>query len=324
MELSALGERELISLIRKKFSCLPPDVLVGIGDDAAVVRAGKEFLLITKDLLIEDVHFLSSFHPPFLLGRKSLNVNLSDIASMGGVPRFALLGLGLPARTDLGWMNEFFSGFKEAANESGVALVGGDISKANKILISVTLIGRGKNVVQRNGAKPGHLIYVSGTLGNAMQGLFLLKKGYRLGQDKKADFFLQSFLNPEPQVALGQELSRLRLASSMIDVSDGLSVDLNHICEESKVGAEIRVDLLPVSSRMSHFKERPHTRVLHGGEDYQLLFTVPPALEKSVNRLKKKYKISLIGKITRKMEVYLVDSCGKRTLLRIRGYEHFK
>jgi len=324
MKLQNLGERELISRIRKDFSGFSPDVLIGIGDDAAVIRSGKKNLIITQDLLFEGIHFLKALHPPFLLGRKSLNVNLSDVAAMGGAPKYALLGLGLPPETDSNWLKEYFSGFRSASEEEGVALIGGDVSAAKNISISVTVIGEGKNIIQRGGAQEGHLLFVSGSLGDARQGLILLKKGCRLSDDKKADPFLQAFLNPLPQITLGQELSRLNLASSMIDVSDGLSVDLFHLCQESRVGAEIYLEKLPLSPEIHNFQKQPYRLALHGGEDFQLLFTVPPQNLKSLLRLQKKHKITSIGKVIKKRAILLVDRKGKRKPLAIRGYQHFK
>jgi thiamine-monophosphate kinase len=323
MKLQSLGEKELISRIRKDFSKLHPQVLVGIGDDAAVFKHGKEFLIITKDLLFEGVHFLSSLHPPFLLGRKSLMVNLSDVAAMGGLPKYALLGLGLPPEMDSSWLEQYFAGFRSAAGEEGVALIGGDVSQTKKIAISVTVIGEGKNIIQRRGAEAGHHVFASGSLGNARQGLILLKKGYKLGDNKKADPFLQAFLNPSPPTTLGKELSRLKLASSMIDVSDGLSVDLSHLCEESGVGAEIHLDRLPLSPEIRHFQRQPYRLALHGGEDYELLFSVPPRNLRSLSRLQNKHKITFIGRMIEKKKIFLIDRSGKRSPLKIRGYQHF-
>jgi len=324
MKLQNLGERELISRIRKDFSKFIPDVFLGIGDDAAVVKVGKKYLIFTKDLLFEGIHFIKDLHPPYLLGRKSLNVNLSDIAAVGGVPKYALLGLGLPSKTDTGWLKEYFSGFKSAVEEGGLALIGGDISESKKISISVTVIGEGQNIIQRGGAKEGHLLFVSGSLGDTKQGFILLKKGYRLGDDKRADLFLKAFLNPLPQISLGKELSRLNLASSMIDVSDGLSVDLSHLCQESGVGAEVYLDRLPLSPEIYHFRKQPYGLALHGGEDYQLLFTVPPQNLKFLLRLQKKYRITSIGRIIKKRQIFLVNQKGKRKPLKISGYQHFK
>ncbi|MFP4082906.1 MAG: thiamine-phosphate kinase [Candidatus Aminicenantes bacterium] len=324
MKLESLEENELISAIRREFSGRNPDLLLGIGDDAAVVKAGKKNLIFTKDLLVEDFHFKSSLHPPYFLGRKSLNINLSDIAAIGGRPRYALLGLALPDKMDPSWVIEYFSGLKSAARGSGVNLVGGDISEAKKIFISVTVVGEGKNILKRRGARPGDLLFVSGTLGDAKQGLILLKKAYDLGRDRKADALLKAFLDPRPQVSLGMEISRKKLASSMIDVSDGLSVDLSHLCQESGCGAEIDVRRLPLSPELRSWQRKAVDFALHGGEDYRLLFSVPPERAGSLSLLQKKYKLTFIGRMIKKKSLYLIDQKGKKKPLKIRGYQHFR
>ncbi len=324
MKLRSLKEKELISAIRKEFSLSHKDLFLGIGDDAAVIKAGRKYLILTKDLLLEDFHFILALHPPYFLGRKSLSVNLSDIAAMGGSARYALLALGLPSRIPTSWVEDYFSGFQSVAKRWGVMLVGGDISQSRKVTISVTVVGEGKNIVQRKGAGPGNFLFVSGCLGDAKQGLVLLKKGFKLGQDKKANPLLRAFLDPSPQLSLGQDLSRHRLASSMIDVSDGLSVDLFHLCEESGCGAEIYQEQLPVSAELRLWQKRAYDFALHGGEDYQLLFSVPPEKRDSVLRLKRKYKITPIGRMIRERKLYLIDRKGLRRTLEIKGYQHFK
>jgi thiamine-monophosphate kinase len=324
MKLRILQERELVLGIRKDFSHFEKDLILGIGDDAAAIKAGEKYLLLTKDLLIEDFHFIKALHPPYFLGRKSMSVNLSDIAAMGGKPKYALLGLGVPSRTSPRWLEEYFSGFKSSCREWDAVLVGGDLSQSKKVVISVTIIGQGENIIQRRGARPGHLVFVSGELGNARQGLLLLKRGFELGDNRKADPLLKAFLNPDPQLALGQELSRFKLASSMIDVSDGLSVDLLHLCEESGCGAVVEQENLPLSRELCFWQKRPYEFALHGGEDYQLLFSVPPGRRDSIARLKKRYKISCIGKMIREKNLYLLDHRGKRKPLEIKGYQHFR
>lgn len=323
MKLQLLGEREILSALRKEFSDSHEDLILGIGDDAAVVKAVKKNLILTKDLLIEDIHFITALHPPSLLGRKSLNVNLSDVAAMGGKPKYALLGLGLPPSTKPSWLEEYFSGFKSAVEEWGVALVGGDVSQSKKIVISVTVVGEAKNFIRRRGGSPGHLLFVSGDLGDARQGLLLLKKGFKLGDDKRADPLLKVFLDPVPQLYLAQELSRYKLASSAIDTSDGLSVDLFNLCQESGCGAEIEKEKLPLSPELRLWQRKPYDFALHGGEDYQLLFSVAPESRESLLKLQKKYKIACIGRMVRKKGIYVIDRRRKRRSLEIKAYQHF-
>jgi thiamine-monophosphate kinase len=325
MKLKSLGERELIALIRQEFSGRRKDILLGIGDDAAVLRPGKYFSVITKDLLVENVDFIRRLHPAFYIGRKSLNVNLSDIAAMGAAPKYALLGLGLPRDLSVEWIQEFLAGFKSAARRERVALVGGDISKASKITISVTVIGEGQTIVRRDGARSGDLVFVSGTLGDAKLGFMLMNRGATLGRDRITDAALRAFLDPVPRVALGQKISGGKIASSMIDTSDGLSVDLMHLCEESGTGAEIDLTELPLSAGMKAFGGRNAFRyALHGGEDFELLFTVRPRKIKAVAGLQRIHKITPIGRIIREKGIFAVDRRGRRMPLAVRGYEHFK
>jgi len=323
MKLHRLGEKELILAIREEFRTRQAGLEIGIGDDAAVFKIGGKNLVVTKDLLLESVHFLLRLHPPRLLGRKSLNVNLSDLAAMGALPKYALLGLGIPLRTETGWIEDFFAGFKSAAKEHGVKLIGGDVTRAQKVALSVTLLGEGRNIIERGGARPGHFLFVSGALGEAREGLLLLKKGAKLGEDKRVDKMLIAFLDPKAQVELGKELSRLRAASAMIDISDGLSVDLGHICEESGFGAEIERERLPVSFELVALQKRSFDFALNGGEDYQLLFSVPPDKLSAVSRLKKKYGLTHIGKVIKEKGIFLVDSRGRRRPIQPDTWQHF-
>jgi len=318
-----LGEWGLIRLIRKTFPPAGRDVLVPIGDDAAWLKTAKRVLL-TKDLLVEGQDFPPGLHPPRLLGRKSLNVNLSDIAAMGGRPRHALLGLGLPAETPVAWVRAFLAGFKEAAVEAEVDLAGGDLSTAPLVVISVTVMGEADTVVTRGGAKPGDIICVSGTLGEAAAGLRLLLEGGLGRKGRGRGRLLKRFLDPEPRLALGQALARRRLASAMIDVSDGLSVDLGHLCEESGTGAVIELARLPVSRELSRAFPNPWPLALHGGEEFELLFTVPPAKLGAVLRLGKTFPLTPIGIMARGRDILAVDPDSRCHPLRAQGFEHFR
>jgi thiamine-monophosphate kinase len=323
MKLSRLEENELVEAIRKEFRQRGADVVLGIGDDAAVLKFQKKKLVVTKDLLLEDVHFFKRYHPPRLLGRKSLQVNLSDIAAMGARPLYALLGLGLPSRSAAGWIAEFFEGFKSVAEDFGVRLIGGDITRASKVTVSVTLLGEAENIIRRSGAKPGHRLFVSGMLGEAREGMLLLRKKHRFGENEGIDRMLRAFLNPEAQVGLGKELARHRVASAMIDISDGLSVDLSRLCEESGYGAEIYLERLPVSTELRALQRRAYDFALNGGEDYQLLFSVSPQKVKLLSMLKKKHTLAYIGQILQSKGIYVVDRRGRRYRLRPHTWQHF-
>jgi len=324
MKITDLSEKGLIAEIKKDFlSSSTGDLELGIGDDAAALKIGNKYLTFTKDLLIEDFHFIGRSHPPDLLGRKSLNVNLSDLAAMGSTPKYTLLGLGLPDSVAPNWVQDFFAGIKAAADKYKVELIGGDITRAEKITISLTLIGESRKLIKRSSARPGHLLYVSGTLGDSAQGLQLAQQGISLGQDEDTDFLLQAFLAPEPQVLLGMELAKHSLAAAMIDISDGLSIDLGHICEDSRVGAEIYAVKIPLSSSLCSLRKDPLIPALHGGEDYQLLFTVPQEKEQQINISMQHFMISQIGRITSDQGVFLIDASGNRTQLEARGFQHF-
>lgn len=324
MRLRKLGERELLAVIRKHFAVGRKDVLLGIGDDAAVLRPGPGRLLVTHDLLLEGYDFILPVHDPRLLGRKSLNVNISDIAAMGGRPLYAVLGLGLPSETSLDWVIEFFVGLKETARRAGVVLVGGDLSQARKVVVSVTVIGRAGRPVPRTGARPGDRIFVSGTLGDAREGLLLYKKGHRFGEDRSTDRLLRAFLDPEPQVALGMGLAERRAASAMIDCSDGLSADLNNLCQASGVGAYIDPLRIPLSRALKAVRKDALRLALHGGEDFQLIFTVPPQAVPRLAPLAKAHRLTDIGCIVEEKGIWTVDARGRRKVLEIKGYEHFR
>jgi thiamine-monophosphate kinase len=323
MRLKDLGERGLISRIRRTWAGGGRGVVLGIGDDAALVR-GPQRLLVTTDLLVEDVDFRVGSHPPRLLGRKALNVNLSDIAAMGGRPLHAVLGLALPGATELAWVEAFLDGFREAARRSGVLLVGGDISAARQIMIAVTVTGAAASVVKRRGARPGDLLFVSGTLGDAAAGRALLEAGRRPVDRGGAGRLIRAFLDPSPRLDLGAALAGKRIASAMVDVSDGLSVDLAHICEESGVGAEVDLGRVPMSPALRRFSDDPLNAALNGGEDFELLLAVRPRNLRRALALGERFKISRIGRITGDKRIVALGADGQKRPLKIKGYEHFR
>ena len=322
MRLKELGERHVISWIRRGFSERHPGILIGIGDDAALVRAPRS-LLLTTDILVEDEDFRRAVHPPRLLGRKALNVNLSDIAAMGGRPLHALVGMAIPGDIEESWLRQFMAGFRSAARESKVALVGGDLSQADQVMISVTVTGEAKSPVTRSGARAGDWIFVSGTLGDAVQGFRLLEEGALQGEGRGVRPLIRAFLDPVPRLELGALLARRKLASAMIDISDGLSVDLAHICEESRVGAEVDPSLIPISAALKRSAKDPLALALNGGEDFELLFTVRPAKLATVRKLSSRFKLTMIGRVTAGKRIFLVTPDKKKKPLRAGGFEHF-
>ena len=321
------GERRLIALIRREFPARSGDILLGIGDDAAVVGPLRTRIILTKDILVEDVDFRRGRHPAFFVGRKSLAVNLSDIAAMGGSAKFALLGLGLPEDLPVLWIREFLRGFRTAAREFGVGLVGGDLSKAGQIVISVTVIGQGASFVGRAGARPGDEIFVSGTLGDAALGFALLEGRAAFGRSGRMNSSIRAFLDPRPRLELGRVLARRRLATAMIDISDGLSVDLAHLCEESGVGAEIDLDGLPLSAAVrGRGPAASLDLALNGGEDFELLFAVRPGIGRAaaLRTLARRFPLTRIGRMVEAPGVFGLDATGRRIPVPARGYEHFR
>ncbi|HVP91518.1 MAG TPA: thiamine-phosphate kinase [Terriglobales bacterium] len=323
MRLRDVGERRLISAVKRSFPARPAGVVLGIGDDAAVVR-GPARLLITHDLLVEDVDFRAALFPPRLLGRKALNVNLSDIAAMGGRPRHVVLGLALPGRTGRAWLDAFLAGFREAARRAGAALVGGDFSAAARTMIAVTVTGEARRFVTRRGARPGDRVFVSGTLGDAAMGLRLLGRRGAAGRGRPSGRLLRAFLDPAPRLELGALLARRGLASAMIDLSDGLAVDLSHIAEESGAGAEVDLAAIPLSKELRRASSRPLDLALHGGEDFELLFTVRPRNLPRLRALGKRFPVTEIGRIVPGRRLLAVGPDGAKRPLAVKGYEHFR
>jgi thiamine-monophosphate kinase len=297
--------------------------VVGIGDDASVLCVAKDQeILVTTDFTLEGVHFRREWHPPESVGHRCLARGLSDIAAMGGEPIAAFLSLALPAQLPQRWVDGFLKGFLALANRFKVKLAGGDTAQSTGgALADIVVIGsvpRGCAVL-RAGARPGDRIYVAGELGASAATLNLLYSG-RTKELSPREFPKHFF--PEPRIAVGRFLREKRIATSMIDLSDGLSTDLAHICEESGCGAEIRQDSIPCASIDKSRREVDIKFALHGGEDYELLFTAAPK-----TRLPERIagiQISEIGRISRQRERILLHSQGLMHELVSRGWEHFQ
>ena len=327
MKLSDLGEFELIDQIRGQVPTMP-GVHRGIGDDASEVSlpAGHH-LLTSTDLLIEDIHFRRDWTDCEALGHKAVAVNLSDIAAMGATPRYLYLGLACPGDTELHDINAFFRGVLDEAGRYNVVLVGGDTCRSpGPWLISVTVQGSAPahQAIGRDGAQPGDLIMVSGTLGDSALALHMLGKG----QQPEAALLARHH-RPTPQVELGRLLGEQRLARAMIDVSDGLASDLEHILQASHVDGLIEEDKLPLSEAFRRITDRqPGLRelALYGGEDYQLLFTVAPDRAAEVAALCAEQglpvtTIGIVGTGTGKLS--LRDRTAAVRPVTARGYDHF-
>lgn len=339
---SSKSEFDFIASLRQRVtsSALRSESLIaGIGDDAAIFRssAGKE-TAITADLLVEDIDFRRTTTPPSLLGHKALAVSLSDIAAMGARPMWSLISIGVPEdvwQTD--FVEHFYGGLLELANRYGVQLIGGDTSRTNEsIVIDSVVAGEcaAGTAVMRSGAKPGDQIFVTGSLGAAAAGLRLIERGAHLADQnlgdedsQKLDHVLIRELRPEPRVGWGIVLGEERLATAMIDLSDGLSSDLNRLCEASEAGALIDSSLLPIDNRVVELCGRraldPLQLALHGGEDFELLFTVKPADVARLPRRVDGVEIKRIGEIVNVTEGVRISEGARIWDLKPGGWKHF-
>lgn len=316
-----LAEKTLIDRIRQQSGRRSPRLKVGIGDDCAVVRppAGHE-LLVTTDFSLEGVHFRREWHSAEVVGCRCLTRGLSDIAAMGGAPLAAFLSLALPGKLPQRWVDGFLKGLLALADEFKVPLAGGDTAESNAgILADIVVLGSvpGGEAVLRSGAKPGDRIYVTGELGGAAAGLHELFAGRKV----RASDFPRHF-HPIPRIPIGEFLRKRGLANAMIDLSDGLSTDLAHICEESGVGAEIFAQALPAATIGRTGAGVKLTEALHGGDDYELLFTAAP--RKRVPRQIHGVRITPIGRVIRGHRIYLLDESGARAELKPQGWQHFR
>ncbi len=291
-----------------------PHLPVGIGDDCAVLRPqrGHE-LLITTDFSLEDVHFRRGWHPPESAGYRCLARGLSDIAAMGGEPLAVFLSLALPAGLPQRWADGFLRGLLKLARRFQVPLAGGDIAQSPAgVLADIMVLGSvpQRKALLRSGARPGDALYVTGALGASAAAIQQLRAGKKLRPAQNCAHFF-----PEPRVAVGRVLRERRLASAAIDLSDGLSTDLSHICEESGVGAVLNAERVPVA------KGATFELALHGGEDYELLFTAAPRTH--VPNEIAGIRVTRIGEILSERKIYLADRSRNLQPLRPAGWEHF-
>ncbi|MBI5642036.1 MAG: thiamine-phosphate kinase [Deltaproteobacteria bacterium] len=331
--LTELGEDRIIRGLEKSFAPKNPRVIKGIGDDTSVTaQDGGKLLLSTTDTLIEGTHFDLSYAPPGLLGKKALSISLSDIAAMGGEPLFFLVSIALTPKTKKEFIDALYRGIKEISEEFKVALAGGNTARAGLTMISTTVIGevpKGK-AVYRSGAREGHAIFVTGTPGDSALGLKVLQNhGYRAAVKGRFGKAVSRHLAPVPRMEAGSLLAKKGIARSMIDISDGVALDLKRVCVESNAGAEIYLKDFPVSAELKEYAERVKDRswidlALSGGEDYELLFTAPEADKKKISRLAERLKIRItpIGRITGK-GLKILDENGRPMKLKRLGFEHF-
>lgn len=317
----ALGE---FDLIKKYFTDIGPvqSVALGVGDDCALLDVpGDQQLATSIDTLIADVHFPANGDPA-LIAQKALRSNLSDLAAAGAQPLGFLLALSLPA-PDESWLASFARGLRECAAEFGVPLIGGDTTRSRQSVVTIQVMGvvpRGRALLRR-GARAGDAIYVSGTLGDARAALEVLAlPAVQLSPEQR--FWLKRYYMPKPRLALGQALRGI--ASAAIDISDGFAADLGHILDHSGVGAVVDAARLPLSPALRNHPGAVEF-ALHGGDDYELCFTVPPPYEAMLSELSRhlQVRLSRVGEIIAQPALWLRDGHGERVPLARAGYQHF-
>ena len=312
MKIKDIGEFGLIDRITKKPK--DKDILVGIGDDAAVVKTDKGLQVLTTDCLVEGDHFRREWVTPEQIGMKAIEINVSDIAAMGATPKYVLVELALPGNLDVKFVEELYKGMWKVCDKYDIEIIGGNMTHCDNIVISITLTGEvdKKNLCLRSGAKPGDFIFVSGHLGNGRAGLRLFQENLK-GFEKVRKAYL------EPKAQLETALKIAAYSNSMIDVSDGLAPEVKHICDESKCGAIIYKDKIPVKDEVrevvNELREDEYDYALFGGEDFELVFTVSKDNLDKVNGF-------LVGEITKNKEIRLFSN-GKEKALTKKGYDHF-
>jgi thiamine-monophosphate kinase len=325
MRLSEAGELPLLDILRKRFGKSAPGLVLGIGDDSAVIRPRSKNMLLTSDMMVEGVHFDLGWITPYQLGFKLVSVNVSDIYAMGGKPEFMLLDFAAPGDFKKSQFDSLLDGIAEALKTYRLSLIGGDISAADRLVLSATVSGSATRFVGRGGAMAGDLLYVSGHLGDSACGLRVLKtigRTVAIEEKKKVDFgpgwktvgpLVRRHLMP-----LAVEPSGFsKKATSMMDISDGLFIDLFRLCKESGVGARLYEDKIPISKELGRTAEYlgidPLELATGGGEDYELLFTLPPDVRADAY---------CIGEITGS-GLRIVDGEGRSRKISMKGYRHF-
>jgi len=323
-----VSENQLIERVRRRLPSKGDGLREGIGDDAAVLRpkGGAEWV-VTTDAFLENVHFLRKIHPAKAVGYKALARATSDIAAMGARARYFFLTLGIPDACAGTWLDDFLDGLARAARRFGLILAGGDTTKYPAVVASLTVVGEidhGRAIL-RSGARPGDLLFVSGRLGEAELGLRLIQR--KLHKQKRWAKLLKKHFYPEPRLALGEWLAAHRCATSMIDTSDGLSTDLGHICKASGVGAIVwatKIPVVKIPPELQRLGLDPLELALNGGEDYELLFTVPKKFSRRMPRRVAGISVTVIGEITREKRVILLGLDGRGKPLQPKGWDPFR
>jgi thiamine-monophosphate kinase len=329
-----MKERELIEFIRTLTKAEGPGLVQAIGDDCAVIeKDGVTVRLLTMDTLVASVHFDMTLHPPRLLGRKAVSVNVSDIAAMGGRPAFVLLSLGLPAGFDESWALDLCRGITGACRQYGCQLIGGDtVRTPGNVALTLTVIGEMERdrVLYRRMARVGDIIWVTGPLGLSAAGLDLLRKGIRPGDSDLQPLF-DAHLDPLARTDFGPLLAQSGMVHAMMDLSDGLATDLSHLCACSGVGAEIFQDRLPGIDQLGkaqHLLCADSLKwILAGGEDYELLFTASSGRSSQLKTLAREHNLQLhgVGRIVegQGVKIYSTEGAEEEQDITYMGFDHF-
>ncbi len=333
MNISEMGEFGIIDLLRELIDnaqqkkTARPELILGIGDDTAAWQGDISIQLATSDSLVQDVHFKLDFISWEDLGWKAMAVNLSDIAAMGGFPRYALVSLSLPGSTEVNSVTDLYQGMIELSGKFDTVIVGGNLSAASQVIINITVLGNTgvekKHILTRSGAGVGDKIAVTGYLGASAAGLKIMKENIRLDSESEK-ILKQAFLRPNPRIREGQILAEKGVRSA-IDISDGLVADLGHICKASSASARIYTSLIPVHSEtMSIFRKDALGLALSGGEDYELLFTGSPEVINTV-RDALSCPVTVIGEIIEDntINVKVIDENGDSLSPESTGWKHF-
>jgi len=333
LKFSDIGEFGFIDSIKGQFDIPMEGVIKGIGDDCAVLSTTLDrVLLFTTDMLVQDIHFMIERISYYQLGRKAIAVNLSDIAAMGGRPLAALISIAIPVETEVEAIHELCRGMRDICRQYNLAIGGGDtVASPDKLVINVAVAGEAKKseVLYRSGACPGDMIYLTGPVGDSAAGLKILKNEITPPEVMR-DYFIKAHNDPAPLVEIGEIIAASGLASAMIDLSDGLLSDLGHICEESKAGALLLAEKIPISPELTLLGDstglNPLELALSGGEDYQLLFTVPMEPEQGIDKLFKDHDLPAphhIGEIGQGSGIRMKRADGSFAELQPMGFDHF-
>lgn len=335
MKTDTLGEFELINRLTRNVEKVNKQVVVGIGDDCAVLPWKKDvYQLATCDVQVADVHFLPNIATPQHIGEKAIAVNVSDIAAMGGTPTSCLVSLLLPKNITTAYIDELYKGIVSSCKKYNIQIVGGNMSGGKQLAIDIFMLGEvnHEHVLLRSGAKAGDKVLVTGTLGDAAAGLTILQNQHiQLSEKQKTKLLMRQF-SPRPRLAESAIIAQSKQATAMIDISDGLASDVQHVCDQSIVGIELWEEKIPIAAETievaKQLQRNPLSFALEGGEDYELLFTAP---ENAVDRIiatvqqKTNTQVTVIGEILpNKNDTYMRLKDGERKSLEIQGWDHLK